>query len=148
MNFSYSHWFIVYHFSSYTTIVQLYDGGHFLLVEERTQIHYTMYLRERSPTFRKLTDKLSHTVTSVRAGFEPTLEARGVVIWDQCLNHSATDAPSLWYNINVLTTRPRRPLHFGIKMYIVSEKYHNLSGFMKSSTMLAWTFAASVLLCI
>jgi hypothetical protein len=47
------------HFSPYSTIFQLYDGGQSLLVEERTQIHY-------------ITDKLSHTVTSVQAGFKPT----------------------------------------------------------------------------
>jgi hypothetical protein len=62
----------VCHFSPYSTIFQLYDGGQFLLVEERTQIHNTVYLGERPPTFRKKTDKRSHAVTSVRAGFEPT----------------------------------------------------------------------------
>jgi hypothetical protein len=26
------------------SLCPVYDGGHFLLVEERTQIHYTLYL--------------------------------------------------------------------------------------------------------
>ena len=34
----------VCNFAPYSTIFQLYDGGHFLLVEERSQMHYTMQL--------------------------------------------------------------------------------------------------------
>jgi hypothetical protein len=47
------HWENIYIWANVTQVshvahallVQLYDGGQFLLVKERTQIHYTMYLR-------------------------------------------------------------------------------------------------------
>jgi hypothetical protein len=52
----------VYHFSQYSTIFQLYDGGQYLLVEERTQLHYTMYLgRDHRPSASKLTNFLTHS---------------------------------------------------------------------------------------
>jgi hypothetical protein len=44
------------------THVHLYDGGQFLLVEERTQIHYTMYLRrDHQPSAIKLTNFLAQS---------------------------------------------------------------------------------------
>jgi hypothetical protein len=58
---------LLFFFPPYSRIFQLYDGGQFLLVKERTQIHHTMYFgRDHRPSAN------SHTVTSVRAGFEPT----------------------------------------------------------------------------
>jgi hypothetical protein len=43
------------------------------LVEERTQIHYIMFLGRdhRLTAIITPSDKLSHTVTTVHAGFEP-----------------------------------------------------------------------------
>jgi hypothetical protein len=79
-------------FSPYSTIFPLFDGdqGFFLLVEEGTQIHYTMYLgRDHRPSASKLTN--FPTQSPVRAGFEPTgcwLEVRDLVVWYRCLNHS------------------------------------------------------------
>ena len=43
-------------------LFKLYDGGQFLLVEERTQIHYTMYLgRHQRPSASKLTNFLTQS---------------------------------------------------------------------------------------
>jgi hypothetical protein len=55
-------------------IFQLHDGGKILLVEDRTHIHYTMYLGRDTdrPSASKLTNFLTVTSVHVRAGFEPT----------------------------------------------------------------------------
>jgi hypothetical protein len=53
-------------FLPYSVIFQLYDGGQFLLAEERTQIYCTMYLgRDHRPSVIKLTNFL--TFSLVRA---------------------------------------------------------------------------------
>jgi hypothetical protein len=49
-------------FSAYSTIFHLYDVGQSLLVVERTQIHYTMYLgKDHWPSARKLTNFLTQS---------------------------------------------------------------------------------------
>jgi hypothetical protein len=69
----------------------------FLLVEERTQIHYTMYLeRDHRHSKSKLTNFLTQTNHSNRRG----LEVRGLLVWDRRLNHSATEALSLVLSVN------------------------------------------------
>jgi hypothetical protein len=84
--------FFVFHFLPYSTIFQLYDGDQFLLVEERTQMHYTMYLgRDHRPSESKLTTVLTQSNRYEQDSNLHGLEVRFLVVWDQCLNHSATE---------------------------------------------------------
>jgi hypothetical protein len=77
----------VYIFSPYSTIFQLYDGVKFLLVEERTQIYYTVW-KNHQPSTSKLTNFLTQSHRS-----------------EQDSNREVS-----WYETDVLTTQPRGPL--------------------------------------
>jgi hypothetical protein len=55
-------WLTVWNFSPYSTIFQSYDGGQLLLVDERAQLHCTMYLgRDHRPSASKLTNFLTQS---------------------------------------------------------------------------------------
>jgi hypothetical protein len=82
---------IIQHVSPYANNFQLYDG-HFVLVEERTQIHYSMYLGETTnlPPFLTHSDRLKQDSN------QRCLLVRDLVVWDWCLNHSATVCGLVW----------------------------------------------------
>jgi hypothetical protein len=64
--------------------LQLYDGGHFLLVEERTHVHYIMYLgRDLRPSTSKLTNFLTHSDPSEQDSNRRWLVVRDLVVWDR-----------------------------------------------------------------
>jgi hypothetical protein len=93
-----SYWFVIFRHTQ--PFFQLYDVGQFLLVEERTQIHHTMYLgRDNRPSTSKMTNFF--TVTSIRAGFEPTRAGgerpRGMRQMSWPLDHGGL-LPSSWNN--------------------------------------------------
>jgi hypothetical protein len=70
--------FVCYHFSPYSTIFQLYDGGQFLLVEETTdlpQVNWQTFSHSHIGPSRIRTD----------AGWRWEL---GLVVWDRWLNHN------------------------------------------------------------
>jgi hypothetical protein len=67
-----------------------------LLVEERTSIHYIMYLgRDHRPSASKLTNFLTQSHRYGRESNWRRLEVRGLVVWDRCLNHSTPEAASV-----------------------------------------------------
>jgi hypothetical protein len=75
----------------YSIIFQLCDGGQFSLVEERSQIHSTMYLgRDHLPSASKLTNFLTHRDRLKRdsVGMRPRGMRR------MSFNHSATEGPN------------------------------------------------------
>jgi hypothetical protein len=85
----------VCHFSPYSTIVQFYDSGKFLLVEYRTQMHYTMYLeRDHRPSAIKLTNFLTQSHRYEQDSNRRGLEVRGLVVRARYLYHPATEAHS------------------------------------------------------
>jgi hypothetical protein len=62
-------------------LVQLYDGGHFLLVEESTQIYYTKYLgRDHRASASKLTNFLTQSHRYEQDSNQRGMEIRGLVI--------------------------------------------------------------------
>ena len=71
----------VCNFAPFSSIFQLYDGGQFLLVEERTQIHYTMYLgTDHRPSASKLTNFLTQSHRYEQDSNRRGLEVRGFVV--------------------------------------------------------------------
>jgi hypothetical protein len=62
-----------------STIFHLYDGGQFLLVEERTLIHYTMYLcRDHRPSANKIANFLTRSHPYEQDSNRRGLEMRGL----------------------------------------------------------------------
>jgi hypothetical protein len=71
----------VYHFSPHSTIFQLYDGDQFLVVEEKTQIHYKMYLRrDHRPSASQLTNFLTQSHRYEQDSNRRGLKVRGLVV--------------------------------------------------------------------
>jgi hypothetical protein len=96
-------WLIVQNFSPHSTFFQLYDCGQFLLVEERTQMDYTLYLgRNHRPSSGKLTNFLAQSHQSEQDLNWRRLEVRYLVIWDRRLNHSTTEGPHIYICIHKL----------------------------------------------
>jgi hypothetical protein len=116
--------FFKFFFLPYSTIYHLYDGGQFLLVEERTQIHYTMYLgRDHRPSTSKLTNFLKQSHWYVQDSNWHGLEVIGLMVWDRCFNHLAMEAQELGtlnlvtmttpHNLRVFTWSPlHKTIHF------------------------------------
>jgi hypothetical protein len=74
-------------------LVHFNDGGQFLLVKERTQIHInTMYLgRDHWTSESKLTNFLTQSHRYKQDSNQCRLEMRGLMVWNWCLNHSTSD---------------------------------------------------------
>jgi hypothetical protein len=126
---------LVYHFSPYWKTFHLYDGGQCLLVEEKTQICYTMYLgRDHRPSASKLTNFLTQTHRYEQDSNWRGLEVKGLVIWDRCLNHLATEAvfPQL-LKANTKYKKKNLPSH-------VCSQIPILEGGRASSSLLLLTF--------
>jgi hypothetical protein len=84
---------IDYSFSIFrhTPIFQLFGGAQFLLVEEGTQL-VTVYLgRHRRPSASNLIYFVTHSDRSEQDLNPRWLNARDLVVWDWCPNHSATE---------------------------------------------------------
>jgi hypothetical protein len=100
--------------SHVTQCLWLYDGGQFLLLEDRTQIHYTIYLgRDHRPPLSKMTNFLIHSDRYKQDSNRRWLVVKDLLVWDRCLNHSATEGPE------ICESRPVWRVHRGCLLLLV-----------------------------